>query len=398
MSDRPTTGALLGTRIPRLIELWRASQNSDRHPESSTRLSHREVEAAGAALLALQRGLTGGRILAGAGYMGDRELLGAYLLYYWPVSYLQVSLALAEHPCSPKRVLDLGSGPGPASAAVVDALAGTGGSVDELVLVDASENALGLAASILGSVPGGPSHLTTVRLDLQAGAQLPEGPFDLILFGHCLNELWTGETDALERRTRLLEDAAERLSPEGRILLVEPALLATCRDLIGLRDRFVSRSWRVLAPCPGTYPCPVLGAGPDRSCHAESPWKAPEIVASLAKAAGLERDSVKFAFFFLAPASVLLAAPDETSVEDRRVISGPMLNKAGRLRYILCGNSRLETISAVASDAGLRAKGFLDLRRGDIIRARGLERRAGGGGLVQASELDLRAKAPEAST
>jgi SAM-dependent methyltransferase len=398
MRDRPIAGSLLGAHVPRLIELWRTGHDLRLYPEYAGKLSRREAETAGAALLALQRGLTGGRILAGTGYMNEGDLLGAYLLYYWPVSYMQVSLALAESPCSPRRVLDLGSGPGPASAAVIDALVGNGGALDELVLVDSSRKSLDLAASLLGRVPGGPASLRTVELDLESEAELPKGPFDLIVIGHCLNELWAHEAEALERRTELVERAAARLAPGGRVLIVEPALLATCRGLIGLRDRLASRSWRVLGPCPGSYPCPALAAGPERSCHAESPWKSPESVASLASAAGLDRNSVKFAYFFLAPESVLSGEPDEAPSGDRRVVSEPMLNKAGRLRYVLCGAGRLETISGSAGDDDLRAKGFMDLRRGDVVRPRGLESRPGGGfGLVPASELDLRARAPEAS-
>lgn len=377
-------GARLGARMPRLAAAWRAARGDVREAG----LGAKEIEAAGAALLALQRGLTGGRALAGGGYMEDPDLLGAYVLYYWPVSYMQVSLALAEHPFAPRRVLDLGSGPGPASAAVIDALA-PGESLDELLLVDGSRKALDLAVSILGKA-------TTVRLDLESAAELPEGPFDLIVMGHCLNELWKGEPDSLERRARLVERAALRLAPEGRILLLEPALLSTCRSLIALRDLLASRSWGILGPCPGSYPCPAFSAGPERSCHAESPWEPPSIVAALAKTAGLDRRSVKFAYFFLTPHD---SPPDETKGDSRRVVSDPMLNKAGRLRFVLCGEGRLETLSAGAEDAAARAKGFMGLRRGDIIRARGLEIRQGGGfGLLAGSELEVRALAPEAST
>ncbi len=391
MTERLKAGALLGTHIPRLMELWREGHNLDRRFTEKHRLSGREIEVAGASLLALQRGLTGGRSLAGAGYMDDPAILGAYLLYYWPVSYMQVSLALAENPGFPRRVLDLGSGPGPASAALIDTLSESGASLDELVLVDGSRKALDLAASMLGGMPGCPSRLTTVRLDLESEAALPEGPFDLVIIGHCLNELWVGKTDALDRRTELLERVAASLAPGGRFLIVEPALLATCRGLISLRDRLVSRSWRVVGPCPGSYPCPALVAGAQRSCHAESPWKAPEMVASLAKAAGLDRDSVKFAYFFLTPKSDVCGEPDEGSLEIRRVVSSPMLNKAGRTRYILCGDGKLETISGPA-------KLIMDLHRGDVICASGLEPRPGGGrGLVPGSILELRAQAPEAS-
>ena len=371
-------------------------------PDSPVRLSTREIEAAGAALFALQRGLTGGRSLAGGKYMEDRDLLGAYLLYYWPVSYMQVSLALAELPRSPRNVLDLGSGPGPASAAIVDALP-PGAGLEKLVLLDGSKKALDLGVAILGAEPRKGACITTVEQDLESGTELPAGEFDLIVFGHCLNELWAKEGDALERRVDLVRRAAKRLSPGGSILLLEPALLSTCRSLIALRDALASLSWLVLAPCPSSKSCPALAAGPERSCHAQSPWEPPESVAALAKAAGLDRNAVKFAYFFLSPPAGLAKTRPVTPSEEqqtrlRRVVSDPMLNKAGRLRYVLCAGGRLETISARADDPEAKARGFMELRRGDRIRALGLEPRAGGGyGLLPDSTLVIHTRAPEAA-
>jgi SAM-dependent methyltransferase len=404
---RPAAGEGLASRIPILVDAWRKESGRS----SAGGLGPLEIEAAGAALLSLQRGLTGDRRLAGLRYMDDAGLLGAYLLYYWPVSYLQVSLSLAEAPraeasFAPRRILDLGSGPGPAAAAVLDAGRARGSpGIEELVLVDASRKALDLAASILERGAARPAKLSTACLDLESDAELPTGSFDLIVMGHCLNELWRGEGDAADRRLGLIRRAAGRLAPGGRILLVEPALLLTCRELIGLRDRLAASGWRALGPCPGSYPCPALAAGPERSCHAESPWRPPEPVASLAKAAGLDRTSVKWAYFFLAPDAVAEGTPAgssgrerEAPAAERRVVSDPMLNKAGRLRYLLCGEGGLETLSARADDEGARASGFMDLRRGDLVRAEGLEARPGGGfGLGPGSSLELQSPAPEAA-
>lgn len=399
-TGRPRAGRLLEARIPALIAEWRKSRGLATRRAASAGLDGRETAAAGAALLALQRGLTGGRSLAGSGYMEDRELLGAYLLYYWPVSYMQLSLALAEHPLSPKRVLDLGSGPGPASAAIVDALP-IGQRLEELVLLDGSRRALELGASIIERGPAAPKLIRRVELDLESGAELPRAEpgkagFDLIVFGHCLNELWAGKSDALERRRDLVQRAAGLLGPHGKILLMEPALLETARSLIALRDALAARSWRVLAPCPASYPCPALAAGPERSCHAQSPWQAPDPVASLARSAGLDRQAVKFAYFLLSPPQG--AAPEPVDPGLRRVVSDPMLNKAGRLRYILCGDGRLDTLSARADDPEARARGFMGLRRGDRLRASALEPRQGGGfGLLPESKLVIEAQAPEAA-
>ena len=59
--------------------------------------------------------------------MEDKALFSAYLLYYWPVSYMQMSHILRPlYAMLSKRydrrqrfsILDVGSGPAPASAAV----------------------------------------------------------------------------------------------------------------------------------------------------------------------------------------------------------------------------------------------------------------------------------------
>jgi SAM-dependent methyltransferase len=396
-------------RIPSLVEAWR---NEGRR-SAAGELSPREVEEAGAALLDLQRGLTGDRRLAGERYMDRRDLLGAYLLYYWPVSYLQISLALAERAAAPRgairRVLDLGSGPGPASAAILDALGENGEPPpDELVLVDSSRKALDLASSLLARGAERPAEISAFKLDLEAEPELPAGRFDLVVMGHCLNELWRGRSDSPDLRLGLLRRIAGSLAPGGAILLVEPALLATCRELIALRDRLAAEGWCVLRPCPGSYPCPVLAEGRERSCHAESPWSPPEPVAALAAAAGLDRNSVKWTHFLLKPESGERGdegRPREDGgsgqgsgrVELRRVVSDPMLNKAGRIRRILCGGGGLATLSARAEDERARKAGFMDLRRGDFLRAEGLEERPGGGlGLCPDSKLELVSLAPEA--
>jgi hypothetical protein len=123
-----------------------------------------------------------------------------------------------------------------------------------------------------------------------------------------------------------------------------------------------------------------------------------------AAAAGLDRSSVKWTHFFLRPED---SQAEDSRVEEpprgcpasRRVVSDPMLNKAGRLRYILCGDGALSTISARADDEGARASGFMDLRRGDAIRAEGLEERPGGGlGIGSDSRLELVSRAPEAAS
>ena len=118
-------------------------------------------------IVELQRGLTGKRSLVGNAYMQQAASLQAYLLYYWPVSYAQTVAALQREPrffetvkkiaspgaARPIRILDLGSGPAPASCALADLAQGRGEQNlrFEFCLYDSSGDALSLGKRILES-------------------------------------------------------------------------------------------------------------------------------------------------------------------------------------------------------------------------------------------------------
>ncbi|MDA8427126.1 MAG: methyltransferase domain-containing protein [Treponema sp.] len=417
-----TAAEHLARRIPSLIAAWRAASPASRRPRlGGAALSPSEVRDAAASLLRLQRGLTGARELAGSGYMEHQALLGAYLLYYWPVSYIEVSLILEELrpllPRHPWRILDLGCGPGPGAAALLDAGA------DELDLVDSGAQALELAKALLESRPAGPAdgpvRTTYHRQDLAIDAQLPAGPYDVILLAHTLNELWKDESDRHARRLAVLERLAGLLALDGLLVVVEPALLATGRETLALRDDLAAAGYEVAAPCPGSYPCPALAAGPSRTCHLDTAWAPPEPVASLAAAAGLDRQSVKCSWFalrsdaarrrsaadFAATDSPSNQAPTRTQsapaaasrrgrLAGARVVSEALLNKAGRLRIFLCADGQLTGLSAARGDRRAEELGFFSLRRGDVVTVEGAEPRPGGLGIGPDTALTLDRSAP----
>ncbi|HPE35766.1 MAG TPA: small ribosomal subunit Rsm22 family protein [Spirochaetales bacterium] len=329
--------------------------------------SARELDALARDVLALQRGLTGERKLAGSGYMDSPGLLGAYLLYYWPVSWAQASRAIRRSGMAGAlkgaRVLDLGSGPGPVAAAVLDAGAGSA------FLVDRSEPALNLAASLLG-----PALAGKAVMDLADKLDGLPGPFDLVTIGHALNEL-SGD-QALDRRLAVFQNLVPVLAPGGRVLAMEPATLAASRGLMELRDALLSQGWSVLAPCVTQEPCPARAAGPQHSCHDEVPWTMPTTVAELARRAGLDRDLIKHSWMvFQAPGH---APPPSFAY---RVVSEQLVNKAGRARRLLCGQGGRFPLSAKLGDSAAAKTGFFSLERYDLIRVDGPEEREGGWGV-----------------
>jgi SAM-dependent methyltransferase len=346
------------------------------------------LQRSGAALKTLQRGLTGDRALAGSGYFSTEEILNAYLMYYWPVSFMQTSFALAELECRgvlPKieRVLDLGAGPGPASFAAF------AWGAKQSILVDSIGPALHVAQEL--SIASGLGNVQPVQADLSKDGAIPEGPYDLVVASHSMNELWKNSPEGEEKRASLLARASQELSSEGILLILEPSAAITAIPALRLRDKLLDPrggfGLRCLGPCLDSNPCPALKAGEGRSCHSTWAWDPLPFVAGLAAQAGLDRDSVKATWFalgktdgaktFTAPSPLLEQEGASISALSGRIVSDPLLNKAGRLRYIVCTGPVWATLSAKSGDESAKAAGFFSLRRGDLIQCEDLEKREG---------------------
>lgn len=248
--------------MPRLVAVWRRAQ---KRPDGPPHLTPPELKKVGAAVKQLSLGLTRDRSLAGAKYLDDTNLLGAYLLFYWPVSYAQARQVLGELPFKPRSVLDLGSGPGPFGFAALDAGAA------EVTAADRSKPALALARELAAEAE---EALATRDWDPTQSAALPDGEYDFILMGHVLNELFGKGEPALAKRTTLLQSILGKLKRRGTLLILEPALRDTSRDLLMLRDRLVAQGYAVRAPCMYQGNCPAL-IKPTDWCHAERGWTMP---------------------------------------------------------------------------------------------------------------------------
>jgi SAM-dependent methyltransferase len=393
--------------IPRLLSAWRAARRAPAGPPPRGRpdprrgprgrfpprpppqarpadaLAPDELREVAAAVGRLSTGLTRDRALAGARYMDEEKLLGAYLLFYWPVSYLQARGTISELPRRPRTVLDLGSGPGPMAFAALDAGA------SEVVAADRSGKALATARTLAADAgeplatrewaPGRGRSL----VDLAGGRR-----FDLVTMGHVVNELFAGP-DADARRADLLEEAAALLAPGGSLLVVEPALRDTSRALLRVRDLLVGRGFTVRAPCLFRGPCPALLRETDW-CHAERPIDPPPLVAQIGKAAGLRKEAVKMSYLVLAPRGEAWAEPPQGRVF--RIVSEPLPSK-GRLRYMGCGPEGRMGLALQEKHVNDGNRRFGELLRGDVVLVTGGEPRGDGVALGEASTVRVLAPA-----
>lgn len=367
--------------MPRLIAVWRKARRGP--PGPPDRLSPNELKEVGAAVRRLSHGLTRERELAGAKYMDDPKLLGAYLLFYWPVSYSQGRQVLGELTNRPRTVLDLGSGPGPLAFAAQDAGAA------EVTAADRSKPALELASKLAAEAG---EALAIRHWDPQAKRGLPEGQFDVITFGHVLNELFGTDDAALKRRADLIEEALGRVKKNGSVVVIEPALRDTSRQLLRVRDLLVDRGHAIRAPCMFRGSCPALVRESDW-CHADRAWNLPPVIEELARAAQLHKESLKMSYLVLAPKGAEWPALPPGRLF--RIVSEPLEGK-GRQRYMGCGAEGRVGLALQEKHRNDQNQAFFRLQRGDVVRVSETEERGDGFALTDKSEVTVVAPAGKA--
>jgi ribosomal protein RSM22 (predicted rRNA methylase) len=363
--------------MPRLLAVWRAARKL---PEGPPALLPKELKEVAAGVRTLSLGLTRERQLAGARYMDDPRLLGAYLLFYWPVSYAQGRQVLGELPARARRVLDLGSGPGPLAFAALDAGAA------EVTAADRSRPALALARELAAEAS---EALATREWDPHRAGELPATSLDAVLMGHLLNELFGHGEPALGRRAALVERALAALRPGGSVVLIEPALRETSRELLQLRDVLVRRGFAVRAPCLFRGDCPAL-TKPSDWCHAERAWSMPPLLEQLARAAGLHKEALKMSYLVLAPKGEPWREPP--AGRSFRIVSEPLEGK-GRQRFMACGPEGRLGLALQEKHRTAQNASFFRLARGDVVRVSEAEPRGDGLSLTERSEVQVLAPA-----
>ncbi len=179
-----------------------------------------------------------------------------YLAYHAPVYLVQfehilwqiISRGLAK---PEMRILDLGTGPGVVPLAVIDLLGRIGTGAADIYAVERSEehfeayNALVPAAA---AAQGGRVRVEKlIRADIGTlGAKdLPDG-IDLMVFSNVLGEL---RQMSIDQRADLVAALAERLAPDGTIVIVEPADLANATVMRQTVRAIADRGLTVFSPC-----------------------------------------------------------------------------------------------------------------------------------------------------
>lgn len=295
--------------------------------------------------------------------------LAARLRFFLPRDMAKVTRPIAELGLARRevlRVLDLGAGLGTTSLGVARAAKKLDlASRIEVVAVEREPRLLDVMRNVLGRAGQGALAEVSVPISLEAREMDLErldprafrGPFDLVVVGLALNELFVESDERIEQRAEFLERFAGLLSPDGALIVLEPALRASTRELMAVRDRVVARGVvEVVAPCTARGSCPLLRRERDW-CHADDDLVLPPALAEIARGAGLRWEGLSYAY--------LTVATGRTARKGYRVVGGPVVSK-GRRELHLCQAPSLVRLNVLERDEEETAK-LEGVRRGVVL-------------------------------
>jgi SAM-dependent methyltransferase len=336
-----------------------------------------DLDRLAATVTRLSRMLTRDRDHLPGSYLRDPELRRAYRAYFLPANLPKIHVPLAEIALHPDRlldrerlrVLDIGTGPG---TSVLGMLAFFGQRERRPTLaftaVDQVGENLRVAEALFvehRKAYGGGSSLQTLRCGAEEVTARTRERFDLIVFSNVLNELFAGDEDRIEKRTRLVGNVMRELLEEGgSCIVIEPALRDTSREMLQVRDSLLFEGFPVYSPCLAQAPCPAL-RHPKDWCHEDIAWDAPGTIRDIDARTGLRKDALKFSYLVLRQGGLSLR--DMVGVDAMRVVSEPLVSK-GKREYYCCGPAGRRLVVRLDKDASPANLPFQDLRRGDVVR------------------------------
>ncbi len=281
------------------------------------------------------------------------ELLGAYLMYEWPLHYAQGLSLLQELPNKPSKVLDLGTFGAPFSLAALQHGA------TEVLAIGNNELALKHGADLSGHL-GYPISIRVGDMKHIRHLSLQPRSWDLVILSYSLFR----EFSSLESQAEYIKQVLSLLSADGHLLIVEDSATEVNRSFLKLRDAIAKQNISILAPCLWKGDCPALKHA-SSPCFAQRPLlDKPFMIKEIQRAASINLSSLKMSYLILrSPNFTPQALPNNLY----RVVS-PSLNTFRGERYFLCGVAGKKTLgTTLQGEHPKHSRAFDYLKRGDII-------------------------------
>lgn len=259
-----------------------------------------------------------------------------------------------EIPFTPRRVLDVCSGGAPFAFAALRHGA------QEVFATDQNMTALQLGAEVCGRY----GLALNVRQWNCLETPLPiEGKFDLIILGHCLEELFPSTAKGwTEKQQQFISGLISRLTPHGMLLIVEDSYKEANHRVLHLRDKLVHAGVPVQAPCVWKGECVALKS--NDLCYAQRPMDKPYLIKEIQRAAGINLSSLKMTYLIVRnPEAGWPKLPEEPLY---RIISPPIETQYGK-RFYLCGTDGKKILGSRLQEFPQESRAFEYLKRGELI-------------------------------
>ena len=285
--------------------------------------------------------------------------LAARAAFFTIADAMKIAIPLGELrgrgalPARTLRVLDLGAGCGAMGLGLIACDV----AVDYLGL-DRDGDALRIAERAIRGFAKARAIEATVTVRSCDVTKEPFEPADLVVIGTLLNELPVGN------RLALVQKALAAIGDDGAVIIVEPALRETSRELHLLRDTILTMgAAHVFAPCTRTAsPCPMLERDADW-CHEERFVKLPPHTAEVSRVTHLRDVTIKFSYLVLRKASPPLV---EAGGAAWRLVSAPVSPK-GKTEVLGCSDVGHKVIRLMKRHRNEQTKVLERARRGHVL-------------------------------
>lgn len=303
-------------------------------------------------------------------YSMNESSIIAYGLYIFPQTYLKLSYALIEILNkgiinSDKKILniiDLGAGTGAGLFSAVNVLSNKGISI-RAVAIEKSETSVkylkNLYLNLKENLPA--FQLVIEQNDFIKGLQkFKNEEWDIIIMNYSLGEAFYG----FERSKviRFITKLMSRLSEDGVLVILEPALRETAELLEELRDYLVQENYNIYAPCPHNKPCPLLK---ERKfwCHEVRRWSPPSYLFKIDRRFYYTLSVLRFSF--------ISAGKKFVGRKPLSRLISPFSKMKGKYIFTLCGydgvKHRVEILKKKCSPE--LKKVITTLQRGDEVES-----------------------------
>jgi ribosomal protein RSM22 (predicted rRNA methylase) len=249
----------------------------------------------------------------------DEADAAAYLAARMPATYAAMALALSrageQAPgFAPQSLLDAGAGPGTAAWAA----AAQWPSLEHAAMLDTNAPMLAAARALCESASATALRNASMVLGEVTAIDAAQS-YDLVLSGYAMAEI---PGPSLAQTLGALWHACK-----GVLVIVEPGTPKGFSRILQCRAHLLNAGARMVAPCPGDYPCP------SDWCHFSV--RLPRSRAHMrAKSASVPFEDERFSYLAVAREAVAVTLPQA------RIVAEPRATKPG-IHLRLCGNGEI---------------------------------------------------------